>query len=288
MMRVLVYVAATFILMGISWNACGQTEVTLVAPGGIRSAIEQLVPGFEQKTGYKVKATFLTGGGSAQRVVRGEAFDVPIVQPPYPEVLASGNVVKTSATPLAAVAVGVAVKQGAHKPDISTPEAVKEMLLAAKSSAHASCGEILRQNEYKILIERSGAPPAHEILVASCKARPHRKLLKVEGKEKLLGVGAQTPGVGCAARAARDRYLLTRTRTHKAQRAKLLDRRPIPLTTGDIPVPVRSDVFLHGLPHHTLEALRQALEQGMTPSGLDFGGDDDDSIVVLRFSRPRG
>ena len=72
------------------------------------------------------------------------------------------------------------------------------------------------------------------------------------------------------------------------RRAKLLDRRAIPLTTGDIPVPVRTDVFLHGLPPYPLEALRQALEQGMTPSGLDFGGDDDDddSIVILRFTRP--
>jgi molybdate transport system substrate-binding protein len=119
--------------MGISWNARAQSEVTLIAPGGIRSAVEQLIPGFEQKTAYKVNATFVSGGESKQQVVRGDAFDVPIVQPPYPDVLASGNVVESSATPLASVAVGVAVKQGAPKPDISTPEAVKKMLLAAKS-----------------------------------------------------------------------------------------------------------------------------------------------------------
>ena len=66
----------------------------------------------------------------------GEAFDVPIEQPPYPEVIASGNVVASSATPLASVAVGVAVRKGAPKPDISTPEAVKRMLLAAKSVSY--------------------------------------------------------------------------------------------------------------------------------------------------------
>jgi molybdate transport system substrate-binding protein len=68
--------------------------------------------------------------------VRGESFDVPIVQPPYPELLASGNVVASSATPLASVSVGVAVRQGATKPDISTAEAVKRMLLAAKSISY--------------------------------------------------------------------------------------------------------------------------------------------------------
>ena len=113
--------------------ARSQSEVTLIAPGGIRTAIEQLSPGFERKTGIKVKATFSSGGGAKQQVVRGDAFDVPILQPPYPEVLASGNLVVSSATPLASVAVGAAVRKGASKPDISTPRAFKRTLLAAKS-----------------------------------------------------------------------------------------------------------------------------------------------------------
>src|SRR5712691_12651141 len=113
-----------------------QTEVTLIAPGGIRTSIEKLIPGFESKTGYKVKATFGSGGGTKKQVVQGDAFDVPVVQPPFEEVLASGNVVANSYTPLASVAVGVAVRKGATKPDISTPEAVKRMLLAAKSVSY--------------------------------------------------------------------------------------------------------------------------------------------------------
>jgi molybdate transport system substrate-binding protein len=124
------------LVLGNAHSARAQSEVTLIAPGGIRAAIEQLIPGFERKTGYKVKATFGSGGGTRQQVARGEAFDVPIVQPPYPEVLASGNVVASSAKPLASVAVGVAVRQGAAKPDISTPEAVKRTLLAAKSISY--------------------------------------------------------------------------------------------------------------------------------------------------------
>jgi len=47
-----------------SYSAHAQTEITLIAPGGIRAAIEQLIPGFEQKTGYKVKATFGSGLGT--------------------------------------------------------------------------------------------------------------------------------------------------------------------------------------------------------------------------------
>lgn len=67
-------------------------------------------------------------------------------------------------------------------------------------------------------------------------------------------------------------------------RAKLFNRREIPLTTGDIPV--ATDVFLHNLPPFTLEALREAVEQGLTPSGLDFAGDVD-PIVILRLTRSR-
>jgi len=74
-------------------NSAGAAEITLIAPGGIRAAVEQMIPAFEKKTGHKVKATFGSGNGTKAQVTKGEAFDVPIVQPPYPEVLASGNVV---------------------------------------------------------------------------------------------------------------------------------------------------------------------------------------------------
>lgn len=111
-------------------------EVTLVAPGGIRTAIEQLSPGFEKQTGYRVKATFGSGGGTKQQVIRGDAFDVPIVQPPLDPVIASGHVVASTATPLATVAVAVAVRKGAPRPDISTAAAVKQMLLSADAISY--------------------------------------------------------------------------------------------------------------------------------------------------------
>jgi molybdate transport system substrate-binding protein len=133
MRRILLPVVAIAILLSISSTARAQTEVTLIAPGGIRAPIEQLIPGFEKKTGYKVNPTFGSGGGTKKQVIQGDVFDVPIVQPPLPEVIASGNVVENTATPLASVAVGVAVKKGAPKPDISNTEAVKKMLISAKS-----------------------------------------------------------------------------------------------------------------------------------------------------------
>jgi len=111
-------------------------EVTLIAPGGIRAAVEQMIPDFERATGHKVKATFGSGGGTKERVIKGEPFDVPVVQLPLEPVIASGHVVTASETPLATVSVGVAVRTGAPKPDISTADAVKRLLLGSKAIAY--------------------------------------------------------------------------------------------------------------------------------------------------------
>jgi molybdate transport system substrate-binding protein len=135
MKRTFLAAFALALALSASSSAFAQSEVTLIGPGGIRAAVEQMIPAFEKKTGYKVNATFGSGGGTKQQVVLGEMFDVPIVQPPYPDVVASGNVVESTATPLASVGVGVCVKKGAPKPDLSTADAVKKMLLSAKSIA---------------------------------------------------------------------------------------------------------------------------------------------------------
>jgi molybdate transport system substrate-binding protein len=68
--------------------------------------------------------------------VQGAPFDVPVVQPPYKDVLDSGNVVASSETPLATVGIIVVVRKGERKPDISTADAVKRMLLSAKAISY--------------------------------------------------------------------------------------------------------------------------------------------------------
>jgi molybdate transport system substrate-binding protein len=121
------------ICLAIPYSARAQNEVTLIAPGSSKSAMDKLIPGFESKTGYKVKMINGTGLVIKKLVLQGDGFDVAVVQPPVPDVLASGNVVTSSQTPLATVAIAVVVRKDAPRPDISTPEAVRRTLLAAKS-----------------------------------------------------------------------------------------------------------------------------------------------------------
>ena len=129
------FLLATAALLAVQVCAARADEVTLIAPGGIRAPIQKMIPDFERKTGHTVKATFGSGNGTKKQVMSGEAFDVPIVQPPVAEVIATGHVIPESETPLATVAVALAVRKGTPKPDISTPEALKKTLLAAKSVA---------------------------------------------------------------------------------------------------------------------------------------------------------
>jgi molybdate transport system substrate-binding protein len=124
--------------LGIALHAtcAGAAEVTLIAPGGFRTPAMQLILMFERETGNVVKATFGSGGGTKTQVIKGGDFDVSIFEPPLETLLASHQVIAASQTPLAYVSVGVAVAAGAAKPDISTPAAVKNMLLHARAIAY--------------------------------------------------------------------------------------------------------------------------------------------------------
>ena len=125
------------LILSIEWiGVASAAEVTLIAPGGIRAAIQQMIPGFEKTSGHKVIAIFGSGGGTKERVINGESFDVPVVQLPLEPVLASGHVIAASETPLATVSVGVAVRTGAPKPDISNKDAVKRLLLQTHAIAY--------------------------------------------------------------------------------------------------------------------------------------------------------
>ena len=116
------FVAIGTLLLGIWSSAGAQTEVTLLVPNPFRRSLDKLVPDFESKTGYKVKVTYGRGMGTRQQVARGEIFDVSILLPPYPEALGSGNIDPK--------------KKGAPKPEVSTPAALKQALLAAKTIAY--------------------------------------------------------------------------------------------------------------------------------------------------------
>jgi molybdate transport system substrate-binding protein len=104
---------------------------------GVRSAAEDLFSQFEAASGHRLVVTWGTAPMLVKRVESGETADVLILSRAGLDTLSQqGKVLPGSQTPLASSGVGIAVKAGAPKPDISTPEALKQTLLNAKSISY--------------------------------------------------------------------------------------------------------------------------------------------------------
>ena len=114
-------------------SAQAQTQITLLAPMPMQMSFDKLMPGFESKSGNKVKDTFIPTLQVPMRITQGMAADVNIMAPPSNDAISSGNLDKKSATTLASFVVAIVVKKGAPAPDVSSPAAVKKLLLNAKS-----------------------------------------------------------------------------------------------------------------------------------------------------------
>ena len=124
------------LMAGAASITLAQTEVSLLAPNPFRRTLDKVSGGFEPQTGYKLNITLGRGVGTRQQIARGEMFDVSILLPPYPEALASGNIDPKSATVLAKLVLAVGVKKGAARPDVSSAEALKRTLRAARTIAY--------------------------------------------------------------------------------------------------------------------------------------------------------
>jgi molybdate transport system substrate-binding protein len=113
-------------------RAHAQTEITLLAVGPMRAPTQKIIADFESKTGNKVKVTYGNGVETRRMVAKGQPLDVSIIIAPFPGALTSGAILLNSATPIASILTAVGVPKGRPKPDISTADAVKKALLAAK------------------------------------------------------------------------------------------------------------------------------------------------------------
>jgi molybdate transport system substrate-binding protein len=112
-------------------------EIKVLTAGAYRQVVDALVPDFEKHTGNKVTVDNGTTGQLTKRIEGGEAFDVLVITPAVvDQMIASGKLAAGTHVKLASVGVGVVVKEGAPKPDVSTVEAFKSALLAAKSVAY--------------------------------------------------------------------------------------------------------------------------------------------------------
>ena len=112
-------------------------ELKVLTAGAFRSSVLALGPEYEKASGNKLIIDNDTVGALAKRVEAGETFDVVFLTPKaIDELAAMGKIAPFSRTNLARVGVGVMVKEGAPKPDVSTVDAFKKALLEAKSVSY--------------------------------------------------------------------------------------------------------------------------------------------------------
>jgi molybdate transport system substrate-binding protein len=113
------------------------TKIKVMLSAAFKEAYLELVPQFERGTGHKVESLWVPSVQMMSRLKGGETVDLVILSAASLDALRNAGLI-SDRTDLARSGIGVAVKSGARKPDISSGEAVKRAVLAAKGIAYST------------------------------------------------------------------------------------------------------------------------------------------------------
>src|SRR5512137_1240860 len=113
-------------------------ELNVLAAGAVEAVVRDVVGRFEKESGHTVKLTYAPVGALRDKIYAGEPADLTIVTPVIIDQLAARGLVRPDTrTDLGRVGGGIAVRKGAPRPAIGTPEELKQALLTAKEIYHA-------------------------------------------------------------------------------------------------------------------------------------------------------
>ena len=119
----------------------GDAEIRILSAVGMKAVLEDLGPKFERASGHTLVIEFGNLGAVLKRVQGGQTADVIVLpRQGIDRFVAEGKASSDKVTVLARAGIGIAVRQGAPKPDIATPEALKRALLEAKSVTYLDPG----------------------------------------------------------------------------------------------------------------------------------------------------
>ena len=116
-------------------------EIKVLSGNGAKAAVAELGAQFERASGHKVAIQFYVNPEVKRRIEAGESFDVAILNPPVlDDLIRQGKVARDTRVVLGRSGIGLGVREGAPKPDISTVAAFKRTLLNARSVAYPGEG----------------------------------------------------------------------------------------------------------------------------------------------------
>ncbi|MEK1931206.1 MAG: substrate-binding domain-containing protein [Pararhizobium sp.] len=133
-------------------EAVQSAEIKVIAANALKEGYVEIVSAFEKSSGHKVVTTWAGTVNATKRVSDGEVYDLVLIGAEnIDRLIATGQLASGSRADFAKTGVGVAVRDGLPKPDVSTGDAVKAAVLSARSVAYSAgpsgayVGELLKR-----------------------------------------------------------------------------------------------------------------------------------------------
>jgi molybdate transport system substrate-binding protein len=134
--------AAAGLAMAFALASANAADVKVISSNALKSVLEELAPQFEKASGHKLVFHWGAVAALKPQIEKGEPFDMTVLTVAAIDDLAKqGKLVAATRAALARSGIGVAVRKGAPRPDISTTEAFKRAMLNAKSVAYVEQGQ---------------------------------------------------------------------------------------------------------------------------------------------------
>src|ERR1700693_689859 len=139
-------------------NGAQAAELKVLTSTALKAAMEELGPQFERASEYKLVITYGPSASLKQQIEAGETFDLALITPAsIDDLIKQGRIDAASRSNIGRTGIGVAIRAGAAKPDISTVAAFKRALLDAKSITYGDPARGGLSSVYFVtLLERLG------------------------------------------------------------------------------------------------------------------------------------
>jgi molybdate transport system substrate-binding protein len=130
-------IIASIAALAMLGGAAGAAEIHVLVGGAVQETMTELHKLFERDSGHKIVATFAPMGTLQEKIAAGTRADLLVMTGAALNALEGKGTALGTRKELGRVGIGVAVREGAPKPDISTPDKLRAALLAAKSITYA-------------------------------------------------------------------------------------------------------------------------------------------------------
>jgi molybdate transport system substrate-binding protein len=170
-------------------NAAQAAELKVLTSTALKAAMEELGPQFERASEYKLAIKYGPSASLKQQIEAGETFDLALITPAsIDDLIKQGRIDAGSRSSIGRTGIGVAIRAGAAKPDISTVAAFKRALLDAKSITYGDPARGGLSSVYFVgLLERLGI--AEEIKSKARLGTASEGVRPVATGEAALGIG---------------------------------------------------------------------------------------------------